>query len=440
MGLGKTFQVTSLLTGLMQAEKIKRVMIVAPVSVLPNWERELNTHLSPHISSVMISVLNSDVAKKKRLQILAATFDGRENSIVICSHQMVTTMVEEFSRGKWDYVVLDEGHVIKNPATKLFQSMQRLPSTHRLLLTGTPIQNKLEEFWAVVDWATKGKAFGTLQYFSKNIADPIAKGQNPDATDIQLVSANEAKKILSSLIRPIFLQRKKKDQPQESLKLPEKKELVLWITLSTVQRSMYEKYITSSTYLSAFRRTQYPVEVINYLKTLCRHPILLEVAEKNKSARDDVDGLVSSINQMSIGDDLNDEGTYEGGINFVFDAIKRTPDVQELMRGSVKLRVLIRMLSKMVEEGHRILVFSQSKLMLQIIQYVLVEYDFPSYRIDGSTSLKERQIIIDDFNNLSEDYTGPMICLLTTKACGTGITLTGADRVVIFDPCKVFAA
>jgi SNF2 family DNA or RNA helicase len=435
MGLGKTFQVVSLMVGLMLKREIQKVLIAAPVSVLPNWQREIETHLLPHVPATT-HILNSDMAKRKRLSILSEVFFDNNHQIIISSHQMITNMIEDFTQGSWDYVILDEGHVIKNPSTKMFKAMKSLKTKHRLLLTGTPIQNKLEEFWAVVDWATEGRAFGTLSNFTKMIADPIAKGQHPNATEFQLIVANEARDLLTRATKPILLQRKKKEQPKETLQLPEKKELVLWISLSTQQRNIYEKYMYSTTYSRAFSRSTYPVEVITYLKSLCRHPVLLEVAERKRKT-EDLDDLVHSLQTLTMNEETTPENNYEDyGVGHLFDAIARVPTAEELLRGSVKLRVLVKMITALTDEGHRILVFSQSKLMLQIIQYVLIAFDFASYKIDGSMNARERQQIIDDFNNISEDYSGPLVCLLTTKACGCGITLTAADRVIIFDPCK----
>ncbi len=437
MGLGKTFQVVSLLTGLAMSNQIQKVLIAAPVSVLSNWQRELELHLMPHIPRTIVHILNSEMTKRRRLGILDEVFCSESGKhFIISSHQMITNMIDDFLRGKWDYVILDEGHVIKNPATKMYKAMKSLKTNHRLLLTGTPIQNKLEEFWAVVDWATNGKAFGSIESFSKMIADPISKGQNPTATELQLLAAKSARQILTDITKPILLQRKKKEQPKESLKLPQKMELVIWINLSTQQRTMYERYFESRACSKAFNTSRYPVEVITYLKTLCRHPVLLEVSE-GKQKIDDVDDLAQTLAALRVNDSSAEMNHEDYGIGHLFDAIARVPPAEELLRGSVKLRVLVKMVTALIENGHRVLVFSQSKLMLQIIQHILIAFDFASYKIDGSTNAKDRQAMIDDFNNTSDDYSGPLVCLLTTKACGCGITLTGADRVIIFDPCRL---
>lgn len=469
-GLGKTFQIVSLLTGLLLKNEIKRILIISPVSVLHNWEKEIREHLLPHIPRVRLDSINADVNKKKRINILISSSSRLASSIIVSSHQIVSNMIEEFAKDKWDYVILDEGHVIKNPQTKLWKSLSQLPSKHRILCTGTPIQNNLAEFWALMDWATKGTVFGSAKNFASNIADPIAKGQDPQAKPDHKESALEAIRLLVNLTKPVLLQRKKKEKFASSiLKLPNKKELVVWISLSTEQRSMYSQYVNSGKFRSILTQASYPVEVINYLRTLCRHALLLECSTKKAQLiqqtkkqqsnffvdddfdeEDEINNLTQSMSAMNMTSAKNALSS-----DYIFDILGYTPTVERILRGSIKLRVLIKLISNLLmindeddnqenveaptddtDPDHRVLVFSQSKLMLQIIQYLLAEHGIPCFMIDGSTPAKDRQAIINEFNCTESDYTGPRICLLTTKACGVGITLTAADRVIIFDPCK----
>lgn len=135
MGLGKTFQVNCLITGLMRTNKIQRVLIIAPVSVLPSWNRELVQHLAPYVKRVGIEMCSAEMTKKKRQKILADVFASRNPKVVISSYHLVANMTDEFvGGGSWDYVILDEGHIIKNPTTKLSKVMHMLKSNHRYVL------------------------------------------------------------------------------------------------------------------------------------------------------------------------------------------------------------------------------------------------------------------------------------------------------------------
>ena len=210
-------------------------------------------------------------------------------------------------------------------------------------------------------------------------------------------------------------------------------------------------------------RSAYPVEVIIHLKTLCRHPLLLEASaittklKKDAEAasggigksaaaallavdeEDETDALCEAIGQL----DLKHSHTSAAPPRKIkadaslFDILNRPCSFDEIMAGSIKLRVLLQLTRRLHRAGHRMLVFSQSRLMLDIIQRALAEKGLASVRIDGTVKGHDRQGIIDSFNRADSDEdgaVGPSICLLTTKACGTGITLTGADRVIIYDP------
>jgi SNF2 family DNA or RNA helicase len=486
-----------LLTGLLLKRQISKILIISPVSVLHSWENELKNHLAPYLPHCNILLLNSDVPKKKRSSVLASSFTLSSPTIVISSHQIVSGSIEDFRdlpSMKWDYVILDEGHVIKNPSTKLYKSMSELPSVHRILCTGTPVQNNLMEFWALIDWATKGTVFGSMKTFQTNIADPIAKGQNPNAKSEHIDSAVEAIQQLSRLSKPIILQRKKKEQNygllpsslssslvSNRLRLPEKKELVVWISLSKEQRTSYEQYVNSQYFTSQLANATYPVELINHLRTLCRHPLLLEYTQRKKQKErqqqqqqqsktktpklsyeedDDsfLDSVTSSMSQMKLNQKPTSTSSsssissssssqlsepYSNDKSHIFDMLGNIPSIERIFQGSIKLRILVKMIATLLgmdDSSHRILVFSQSKLMLQLVQYLLVENNIACFKIDGSTSAKERQEVISEFNSTDEHYYGPRICLLTTKACGVGITLTGADRVIILDPCKLHSS
>ena len=472
MGLGKTFQVVVFLTSLLRTGSAQRVLIVAPVSVLQSWHRELTEHMRPHVRRVLIETAGSDSSKKKRQRLLSDVFNSRYPAVVVSSYQLISNMLDDFAQGEWDYVILDEGHCIKNPSTKLTKAMHCLPSLHRLILTGTPVQNHLTEFWALLDWCTAGRVFGTKKAFADRFEAPILAGRNPAATPHEVALAQNASKQLARLTRPILLQRKKSDQGMEEvLNLPQKTELVVWTALSSTQRKIYEKYLQTREVELAVNRSQYPVEVINHLKTVCRHPFLIEAAEvlkrrlKEKNvpvwAGAGAGGVVDCEDEVDDGDDGDvadlttmlaavtmdhadadaEMGSGEtpakagiaagSGLKSVWSVAERTPSIDELMRGSAKLRITIKMSRALVAEGHRILIFSQSRMMSDILAKALGEEGLGSVRIDGSVTGKERQRIIDYFNTKPQ---APPIALLTTRACGTGVTLIGADRVIIHDP------
>ena len=559
MGLGKTFQTVMLLTGLLRQKDIASVLILCPVSVLQSWLREITAHLLPHVTKrLRLELASSDMSKKKREKVLSEVWERATVStprIVISSYQLVTNMIDDFSGAKymnaggatsqWDYVILDEGHIIKNPATQMSQAMHRLPCHSRLILSGTPIQNNLTEFFALLNWCTKGRLLGTKAEFKKQFMEPIVSGQDPGASQHIRELAATATKKLTAIVAPVVLQRKKENiakvrgvleefqkltqqqqQQQQQKKsdttrnqhevsnntivgaqkvildLPEKTELAVWIPLSAPQRQLYEEYLSTRDVASALERVHYPVEHINHLKTLCRHPFLAEAAHATRvrkahlgrqvvsdSGSGEVDDLDSMLRNLSLsakgcsnskhhasatsydseeetlfgdaicqksaveeesvltaGAPLENEERYHNKLPpdaSVFDVACRQPSVEELLAGSVKLEVLLELIIRLRKKKHRILIFSQSRMTVDILAFVLHAHNLLTVRIDGKVTGRERQRIIDDFNRPISDgdkdetifhKQRAHIALLTTRACGTGITLTGADRVILHDP------
>ena len=303
------------------------------------------------------------------------------------------------------------------------------------------------ELWCLINWATDGRILGERTNFQTKFIDKIIPGQDPNASHYEQQISELAANKLMHITRPILLQRKKIEN-KHILKLTEKLEMVVWIPLSNKQRQLYEKYLHNNEAIESVltgERKNYPIEVINHLKTLCRHPFLLEASDVRKKMAngrtstviddadddDDLNGLSDAINAISINNTSNTKA-IDNTMN-VFEIVGRYPSKEELVHDSVKLQVLLSLVRVLLNNDHRILIFSQSKLMLDIIQKLLAENGQGTCRIDGGVVGKERQRIIESFNDTTSPY-APSICLLTTRACGYGITLTGADRVIIYDP------
>ena len=229
-----------------------------------------------------------------------------------------------------------------------------------------------------------------MNRFSK----PIEAARDKDATGHIMRIGEKANEELQQLLRPYFLQRLKIDFLAD--KLPTKSDFVVWTHISPKQRSMYEQYVDSgesavASVLSGESKS--PLEAITWLKKLCGHPILVDKK-------------------------------YQGAaINF------EDYDPGELIRYSSKLQVLVALIDRLRRDGHRTLIFSQSTRMLDIIERVLHRARLS--RIDGSTKERDRQTRVDDFNSKSSRTE---VMLLSTKAAGVGLTLTGADRTIIYDP------
>lgn len=328
-------------------------------------------------------------------------------------------------------MILDEGHKIKNPSTKVAKAVREVPAHHRFILSGTPVQNNLSELWALFDFVTVGEVLGDRKAFKAEFSEKIEAGSDKRATDRQKrVSAIVAEE-LRMLIKPHFLRRDKKfvqEKYKECEEPPsaddalsrmaqlhhaptptlaksqvQKNDFVVWTYLSPVQKKLYEGFLDSEEVKEALNSTKSPLAAISVLKKICDHPRLLH--EEMKSCRS-LASLLPSTQKYDM-------------------------HLETMLGESGKLAILESLLKNLIENKHRILVFSQSKKMLDIIEIVLNHAKIALLRIDGDIpTAEERQVIMDRFNRDMR----VSVCLLTSQTGGLGINLTSADRVVIFDP------
>ncbi|GAX28537.1 hypothetical protein FisN_12Hh095 [Fistulifera solaris] len=400
MGMGKTFTTLTCLGGLMNAGTICNALVVAPKSVLRSWEREASKVLLACVPIAMVQVMSADHSPLQRKRILADALAARRSKsqrpqLVITSYGMVEKCTDLFLGGAkdvWDYVVLDEGHTIKNRRTKTHACCQSIckNKTKRIMLTGTPIMNNVEELWTIFDWISAGRLLGDFSTFKYAYIKIIDAARDKNASEYIIQRGDDRSKNLQEVLRPFLLQRRKFDILRELL--PTKTEIVVWSHLSEQQRELYNEFLLNKrSILRSLREgeTAIVLAAITRMKMLCGHPALYEEE-------------------------------YE------------VPDLRRTIEQSAKLETMLHLVEKMTDQGHKILIFSQSTKMLNIIQRALLgKLHLSVSRIDGDTKESVRQQLVDDFNNPKSLQ---KVFLLSTKAGGVGITLTGADRVILFDP------
>ncbi|CAM5165593.1 unnamed protein product [Natator depressus] len=436
MGLGKTIQIIALLSGMFDAELIQFVLLVMPTTLVSNWMREF-TKWTPGLR-VKDFYGTSKTERNRKLERIQ-----RKNGIVITTYQMLINNWQQLSSlsGRefvWDYIILDEAHKIKSPSAKTTKSVYAIPAKNRILLTGTPVQNNLREMWSLFDFACQGSLLGTAKTFKMEYENPITRAREKDATPGEKALGLKISENLMTIIKPHFLRRTKEDVqkkynsdkvkthlPEDQSKniapvmpsLTRKNDFIVWVYLAPVQEEIYRNFLSLDHVKEVLMTTRSPLAELNVLKKLCDHPRLL-------SAR-----ACSQLGLEGGGypeqDDENEGGAFSGTnkIDHLSDEI--------LIQESGKLMFLMGLLERLQEEGHRTLVFSQSRKMLDILERILTHRHFRTMRIDGTvTHLVERERRIGVFQS-NKDYS---VFLLTTQVGGVGITLTAASRVVIFDP------
>ncbi|KFU94008.1 DNA excision repair protein ERCC-6-like, partial [Chaetura pelagica] len=421
------------LSGMFDAELIRHVLLIMPTTLVSSWLAEF-ARWTPGLR-VKAFHGSSRVERTRNLERVQ-----RKNGTVITSYQMLVNNWKQLASSHdqefvWDYVILDEAHKIKCPSNKTTRCVYAIPARHRLLLTGTPVQNNLREMWSLFDFACQGSLLGTAKTFKMEYENPITRGREKDATLGEKALGLKMSENLMAIIKPYFLRRTKEDiktnqagkidapfpeEPSESCapvmpSLTRKNDFVVWVYLSPVQEEIYRNFLSLDHVKEVLMTTRSPLAELTVLKKLCDHPRLLSaraciqlgLEEQEGSEQDEFSGMLPGANKI---DHLSDE---------------------TLIQESGKMLFLVGLLERLREEGHSTLVFSQSTKMLDIIQRVLSHRQFKLLRIDGTvTHLAEREKRIQAFQSSGECC----VFLLTTQVGGVGITLTAASRVVIFDP------
>jgi DNA excision repair protein ERCC-6 len=346
------------------------------------------------------------------------------DSFVGTAYAFVTTYdnirldAETWQSHDWSVVILDEGQKIRNPDADVTLSCKRLKTPHRYLLSGTPIQNDLRELWSLFDFVFPGR-LGTLPSFESEFADVIRKGGYSNASPMQVALGYRCALALKDIINPYLLRRQKKDVKEMS-KLPGKTEHVLFCRLSKRQRILYEAYLESDAVKSAISGTGQIFKPIIVLRKICNHPDLVCGADQ-----DSLESFArNSLDEMSDSDSAGSHDESEEK------DIEVNNIIGSLVERSGKLQVLAKILPLWHTQGHRVLIFSQWKKTLNIIQRFVSEMGWNMMRMDGSTNIAARQTMVDRFN------ADPSIfgMLMTTRTGGVGLNLTGANRILLFDP------
>ncbi|KAM8952856.1 DNA excision repair protein ERCC-6-like [Pelodytes ibericus] len=425
MGLGKTIQVIAFLSAMFDAELVRCILLIMPTTLISNWMKEFKKWTP----GMRVNEFHG-TSKKERARNLEKT--QRRGGIIITTYQMLINNWQQLSTYNgnefvWDYSILDEAHKIKTSSTKTAKSCYAIPAKNRILLTGTPIQNSLREMWALYDFACQGTLLGTSKTFKMEYENPITRAREKDSTPGEKALGLKISENLMKIIQPYFLRRtkdevqkkkasEKQTNTESDIKAPDmpsltrKNDLIIWVYLSSIQEDVYRKFISLDQIKELLMTTRSPLAELNILKKLCDHPRLLSARACIQLGLEGDDYQCNEDQQaLTKYDHLTDEA---------------------LIEESGKLMLLIDLLHKLREEDHRTLVFSQSRKMLDMIDRILCNRGFKIMRIDGTVPLLEREKVISKFQS-NRSYS---VLLLTTQVGGVGLTLTAADRVVIFDP------
>ncbi|KAI0416197.1 SNF2 family N-terminal domain-containing protein [Xylaria grammica] len=407
MGLGKTVQVISFIAALHYSKQLDNpVLVVAPATVLQQWVNEFHRWWPPLRVSMLHSsgsgMLNmsrenaiededrnwdrdrSRVVNKAAKRIIDRVI--RQGHVLVTTYASVQIYGDILATMDWSYAVLDEGHKIRNPNAAVTIACKELCTPNRVILSGTPIQNNLVELWSLFDFVYPMR-LGTLVDFRKQIEIPIKIGGYANASHLQIMTAEKTAQALKENISPYLLQRLKVDVATD---LPKKREQVLFCKLTQLQYETYRLFLDSKEMGNVLKGNTQSFFGIDRLRKICNHPDLVDPTTKVKH-----------------------------------------PQSWGAPNKSGKMQVLKALLGMWKKLGHKTLLFSQTVQMLDILdQFVRNLGNIQYLRMDGKTPIRLRQVLVDKFNKTPDID----LFLLTTKVGGLGVNLTGANRVIIYDP------
>uniref|UniRef100_K3WB29 Uncharacterized protein n=1 Tax=Globisporangium ultimum (strain ATCC 200006 / CBS 805.95 / DAOM BR144) TaxID=431595 RepID=K3WB29_GLOUD len=371
MGLGKTLQSISLLAYLREARGIEGPhIIIVPKSTVGNWMRELK-RWCPSIRAFKF-MGDKEERARQRETVIKQDFDA-----IVLSYEVAIIEKAVLQKIKWKYLLIDEAHRVKNEHSKLSTVVREFKVEHRLLITGTPLQNNLHELWALLNFLLPD-VFTDSEDFDSWFNVDEEKGQE-----------NVIKK-LHTVLRPFLLRRLKADVEHS---LPPKIETKLYVGLSEMQREWYMRVLhRDATHLNAIGGSDRVrlLNILMQLRKVCNHPYLFEGAEPGPPYI---------------------EGPH-------------------LWENCGKLTLLHRLLPKLKAQQSRVLIFCQMTSMMDILEDYMRYHSHDYCRLDGSTKGEDRDFMMEEFN----EPTSTKFCfLLSTRAGGLGINLATADIVILFD-------
>lgn len=419
MGLGKTLMTLCIITGdyvsSVQAGRPFPSLVLCPSTIVAHWIQEAERFFG----HVLKGIVHYAGLPKTRARI-RERIDISQASLVITSYDILSNDLRYFEGLRWNYVVLDEGHVIKNSKTKVARAVRALSANHRLILTGTPIQNSVIELWAMFDFLMPG-FLGNEKSFKETYAKPIMSSREGKCTEADQEKGMVATEALHRQVLPFVLRRLKDDVLSE---LPPKIMQDYYCHMTPLQLRLYEDFASDVTNGSGLvpgeeerpsgkgsRKGGHVFQALSYLRRLCSHPKLV-LSPKHPEYESVHAGLQRQGKSIN---DIDSSSKLVGLMNILHEC------GIGLSQNNAK-----------DSGGHRVLIFAQLKQMLDLVEKDLFGAHMPDVtylRLDGSVEASKRQPIVTRFN---ADPTIDCL-LLTTHVGGLGLNLTGADTVIFLE-------
>ncbi|KAM5506766.1 DNA-dependent ATPase protein rad54 [Microsporum canis] len=414
MGLGKTLQCITLMWTLLKQSPeagkstVQKAVIACPATLVGNWANELALVKWLGKDAINPFVIDGKASKTELISQLRqwAIASGRSvvRPVLIVSYETLRMNSDELRDTQIGLLLCDEGHRLKNADSQTYVALNKLNVQKRVILSGTPIQNDLSEYFSLLDFANPG-ILGSRSEFHKTYEIPILRGRDADGTEEQQKKGNERLAELLNLVNKFIIRR---SNDLLSKYLPVKYEHVVFCNLAPFQLDLYNHFIQSPEIKSLLRgKGSQPLKAIGILKKLCNHPDLLKLSE-------DLPGC-----EKYFPEDMASSNGRRGD-----------REVKSWYSG--KMMVLDRMLARIRQDTNdKIVLISNYTQTLDLFERLCRSRGYGCIRLDGTMGVKKRSKLVDRFNDPNGEE---FVFLLSSKAGGCGINLVGANRLVLFDP------
>nr|CAD7396481.1 unnamed protein product [Timema cristinae] len=450
MGLGKTIQVIAQFCHLFESGVKGPFIVIGPMSTLSNWVNEFKK-FAPQIPTVLYHGCKEErITLRRKIKPIYTVCGRKQYPVLITSFQIPMLDNQYLSTFVWKYLVVDEGHRLKNHKCQLARTLSTYKTETRVILTGTPIQNDLSELWSLLNFLLPD-VFNNLALFQTFLDVEKLEEATSNDNGVAKESINHIVSNLHQILSPFMLRRVKADF---DLGLPPKKEVVVYCSMSELQRKRYQATLESN---------------LEELVGISQDPVIPDSVDGKRAKRStrkivnysvfestsvEIDEISPAVKDYSISSNTR-KNTYEEEMNVKIINKMQNPMMQlrkivnhpylvymplvpgtktlqvdeGLVTNSGKFQVLDAMLPKLKAKGHKILLFSTFFMVLDLVEEYLIMRGYKFCRLDGSTKLETRQENIDAFNQDPDLF----IFLISTRAGGLGINLVAADTVIIFD-------
>ncbi|GAA5824225.1 hypothetical protein JCM11251_001575 [Rhodosporidiobolus azoricus] len=405
MGLGKTIQSIALIWTMLKQTpyygdnlgSIQRAMIVCPVTLVKNWSSEIKKWLGKDRLRVKVADSKQDVGTFAR---------SKSYDVLIIGYEKLRSCIDEvkFAQPPIGLIICDEGHRLKSSGAKTTQALQSLSCMRRVILSGTPIQNNLGEFFAMMDFVNPG-LFKDYQYFKKHFEQPITKSRQPNASKKDKEAGQEASALLSEIQRNFVLRRTNEVNQQH---LPPKHDFSVFILPTLLEINLYRQVLSGSTVTALLEgdSKKDQLSLLTSLRKLSNSPgLIMQGAQTDKGCE-------------ALGEEL-------------VDLLPQNVDPSDFAL-SAKLSVLGTLLAELRSTSEeKVVVISNFTKTLDIVEKHCRRKKYPFCRLDGQTPQQERIPMVTSFNRGTQKNS--FIFLLSSKSGGTGLNIIGASRLVMLD-------